>query len=203
MKKVTVALAAMAASAGLSSAAVLNLSVASTAGEIITADGVAAPTSTPVLVGTFADLGAIDTSSYAAVLSSFTQFVAATGGDWIAPGFLNANLMLDDSAPPVQGNVPDQLAVVIGDDSPAGFAVVTNAGWVADGFTDPPAPPNTVGMQVGIAANTYIWGEHDPAGGVTNPGAVPGAVVLRPVPEPGAGVLALFATGLLFFRRRR
>jgi len=193
---------ALAGSAAVTSAAVLNLSIAATSGELVLDDGSARaplPGGTPVVVGTLSGMIA-DGADYDTIFGMMTPIETVAVGDGFGgiAGFLNVNGQADDASDPSTG----QLYALIGEG--VTFAAVTNAAWQLGGFTSPPAPPNTLGLQLAAQANEIVGGSAvwDPAGGMTNPGAVPGALVISPIPEPSAGVLAALALGV-FFRRRR
>ena len=191
-----------------SQAAVLNLSVAATTGELTVFNGGSLPAGTPIQVGVFgADISTIDMSSFTSVVGNFVPMAFTTVGAGFGgvDGFVNMDVVLDDTSFNLQQFPDGQLSVIIG--TPSLFVVVTNPAWAYDPsmFVDVPAPPNTLGLQIASIDNTPIGGvgSFDPDGGVTNPAAVPGALVLGLVPEPSSSLLALFALFLGVVRRKR
>jgi hypothetical protein len=203
MKK-SVFLTPLLAAAGLSiptlQAGVLDVSVATVTTEILSSATSPAAAGTPIRVGVFGDVPA--NAGWADLVANFTEYGSVAVGDGVGgtPGFAITTFTIDDTVTSV-GAVPEQLGVLIGDES--GYGALTDPAWQTQAFTDPPTPPNLTAIQISSGNTAVVGGAgvFTPGGGITNPTAVPDAFVL--VPEPGVGSLALLAGLGFLFRRRR
>ncbi len=156
---------------------------------------------TPVQVGTYADLTKVKSFSWDAVQTGFTSFATLPPSAFGGPGILTSGIvLLDASIPPVLGNVPAQLSILIGDEN--GWAAVTNPAWQADGFLPIPNPTPLVELFINDPANTILAGTIVPNGGLIDAGpfTLDGFVL---VPEPSTSLFGLIGFAAILFRRRR